>query len=119
APITPVPGAESSMLGAGNGRGDLLPVVDVQQLLEGERTVLPETQRGLIVHQPAGDVADTSDELFGQRSFQEGQQVDAAAFARGRYAHFVERAYRLADHTWGVFSPARLARTPEFRQAAA
>ena len=118
-PITPVPGAQSWMLGVGNVRGNLLPIVDLKQFLEGERTVLHETQRVLIVRQPDGDVAVTIDELFGQRSFQEGQQVDPAAFARGRYAHFVERAYRLADHTWGVFSLARLARTPEFRQAAA
>ena len=118
-PITPVPGAQSWMLGVGNVRGNLLPIVDLKQFLEGERTVLHETQRVLIVRQPDGDVAVTIDELFGQRSFQEGQQVDPAAFARGRYAHFVERAYRLADQTWGVFSLARLARTPEFRQAAA
>ena len=31
----------------------------------------------------------------------------------------VDRAYRLADHAWGIFSLDRLARTPEFRQAAA
>ena len=30
----------------------------------------------------------------------------------------VERAYRLDAHTWGIFSLDRLARTPEFRQAA-
>ena len=117
--VTPVPGAQPWMLGVANIRGNLLPIVDLKQFLEGERTVLHETQRVLIVRQPDGDVAVTIDELFGQRSFQEGQQVDPAAFARGRYAHFVERAYRLADHTWGVFSLARLARTPEFRQAAA
>ena len=29
------------------------------------------------------------------------------------------RAYRLGDHPWGVFSLSLLARTPEFRQAAA
>jgi twitching motility protein PilI len=39
--------------------------------------------------------------------------------AEGRYAHFIDRAYRLGDHPWGVFSLALLARTPEFRQAAA
>jgi twitching motility protein PilI len=39
--------------------------------------------------------------------------------ADGRYAHFVDRAYRMNDQDWGVFSLERLARTPEFRQAAA
>ena len=45
--------------------------------------------------------------------------MGAAPLADGRYANFVERAYRLGDHEWGVFSLDRLARTPEFRQAAA
>jgi hypothetical protein len=31
----------------------------------------------------------------------------------------IDRAYRINDQDWGVFSLERLARTPEFRQAAA
>ena len=118
-PITPVPGAQPWMLGVGNIRGNLLPIVDLRQFLEGERTVLHESQRVLIVRQPDGDVAVTIDELFGQRTFQDEQHVEPEALADGRYGHFVDRAYRVADQTWGVFSLNRLARTPEFRQAAA
>ena len=118
-PVTPVPGAHPWMLGVANVRGTLLPVVDLKQFLEGERTVLHESQRVLLVRQPDGDVAVTIDELYGQRSFHDEQQVDAAALSQGRYGHFIERAYRLAEQDWGVFSLARLARTPEFRQAAA
>ncbi|MDH5822204.1 chemotaxis protein CheW [Luteimonas sp. RD2P54] len=117
--ITPVPGAQSWMLGVANIRGNLLPIVDLKQFLEGERTVLHESQRVLIVRQPGGDVAVTIDELFGQRSFLEEQQMPAEPLATGRYAHFVDRAYRLGDIEWGIFSLDRLARTPEFRQAAA
>ena len=118
-PITPVPGAQAWMLGVGNIRGNLLPIVDLKQFLEGERTVLHEGQRVLVVRQPGGNVAVTIDELFGQRSFVEEQKIEAEPLADGRYANFVERAYRLGDHEWGVFSLDRLARTPEFRQAAA
>ena len=117
--VTPVPGAQPWMLGVANVRGNLLPIVDLKQFLEGERTVLHEGQRVLIVRQPGGDVAVTIDELFGQRSFVEEQQIDPAALAEGRYSHFIDRAYRLADIDWGIFSLDRLARTPEFRQAAA
>ena len=117
--LTPVPGSLPWMLGVANVRGTLLPVVDLKQFLEGERTVLHEGQRVLVVRQPGGDVAVTIDELFGQRSFVEGQGVDVAGVADGRYAHFVERAYRINAQDWGVFSLDRLARTPEFRQAAA
>ncbi|WP_101925157.1 MULTISPECIES: chemotaxis protein CheW [Luteimonas] len=118
-PITPVPGAQSWMLGVANVRGSLLPIVDLKQFLEGERTVLQESQRVLIVRQPGGDVAVTIDELFGQRSFLEEDEVSAERISDGRYAHFIDRAYQNADATWGVFSLDRLGRTPEFRQAAA
>ena len=122
--VTPVPGAQPWMLGVANVRGNLLPIVDLKQFLEGERTVLHEGQRVLIVRQPGGDVAVTIDELYGQRSFVDEQQIPAEALqeqalAEGRYANFVERGYRLGDHTWGIFSLQKLARTPEFRQATA
>lgn len=117
--LTHVPGALPWLLGIANIRGSLLPVVDLKQFLEGERTVLHERQRVLVVRQPGGDVAVTIDELYGQRSFVEAQAIDASALMDGRYAHFVDRAYRMNDQDWGVFSLERLSRTPEFRQAAA
>ena len=117
--LTSVPGSQPWMLGVANVRGTLLPVVDLKQFLEGERTVLHEGQRVLVVRQQGGDVAITIDEMYGQRSFIDAQGVDAAPVADGRYAHFVDRAYRINDQDWGVFSLERLARTPEFRQAAA
>lgn len=122
--VTPVPGAQPWMLGVANIRGNLLPIVDLKQFMEGERTVLHEGQRVMIVRQAGGDVAVTIDELFGQRSFVDEQQMPAqmlteSTLADGRYAHFVDRAYHLAEDAWGIFSLERLARTPEFRQAAA
>ena len=67
------------MLGVANIRGNLLPIVDLKQFLEGERTVLHEGQRVLIVRQPGGDVAVTIDELYGQRSFNDEQQIGRSA----------------------------------------
>jgi len=119
---TPVPGAQPWLLGLANVRGNLLPVVDLKYFLEGERTVLHEGQRMLLVRQPGGDVAVLIDELLGQRSFNESQldaeAVLATGLGEGRYSYFIDRAYRLGEHTWGVFSLDRLARTPEFRHAA-
>jgi twitching motility protein PilI len=71
-----------------------------------------------VLRQPGGDVAVTIDELYGQRSFMEDQEIDAEAMADGRYAGLIDRAYRTADDVWGVFSLDRLVRTPEFRHAA-
>jgi twitching motility protein PilI len=125
--VTHVPGAQPWMLGVANVRGNLLPIVDLKQFLEGERTVLHEGQRMLVVRQAGGDVAITVDELYGQRSFVEEQRIDTesaeakpgVALAEGRYAHLIERSYRIDTTTWGVLSLDRLSRTPEFRQAAA
>ena len=117
--VSHVPGSLPWMLGVANVRGTLLPVVDLKQFLEGERTVLHESQRVLVVRQPGGDVAVTIDELYGQRSFVDGQSTDVESVSEGRYAYFIDRAYRINDQDWGIFSLDRLARTPEFRQAAA
>ena len=134
--ITPVPGAQPWMLGVANVRGNLLPVVDFRQFLEGARSVLHEGhQKVIVLRQPGGDVAVTIDELYGQRVFLEEQRLDAQQLdpdsagddaaralalhlAEGRYGGFVDRVYRLQDELWGVFSFERLVRTPEFRQAA-
>lgn len=117
-PTTPVPGAQPWLLGIGNLRGNLFPVIDLKHFLEGERTVLHEGQRVLVVRQVGGDVALTIDELYGQRSFTEEQGIEPGSLAEGRYAHFVERAFHGDEHDWGVFALSLLARTPEFRQAA-
>ena len=118
-PVTPVPGAQPWLLGVGNLRGNLFPVVDLKNFLEGERTAPQEGQRVLIMRQSGGDVALVIDELYGQRSFEAPMQVPAGDIAQGRYAHFVERAFHDEGRDWGVFSLSLLSRTPEFRQAAA
>ncbi len=118
-PMTTVPGGESWLLGVANLRSTLLPVVDLKQYLEGERTVQHAATRALVVRQSGGNVAVLIDELLGQRNFNEGQVVAAVEPEGSGYALFVQRAYRAADNTiWGVFDMARLTRTPGFRQAA-
>jgi twitching motility protein PilI len=115
--ITHVPGAQQWMLGVANVRGTLLPVVDLKQFLEGERTVIHEAQRILVVRQTGGNVAVLIDELYGQRSFNDSQMIKTDD-EEGRYGYFVKQVYRVGDFDWGVFSMLMLTRTPEFRQAA-
>ncbi len=116
--ITPVPGAQPWMLGVANARSNLFPVVDLRLFLEGERTVVNEGQRALVIRQPGGNVAIVIDELFGQRVFNDSHRCPLENM-EGRYANFVVDAYRLGEITYGVFSMSTLTRTPEFRQAAA
>ena len=117
--LTRVPGAQPWLLGVGNLRGNLFPVIDLKYFMEGQFTSVSEGQRVLIVRQTGGDVALTIDELFGQRAFSLSQQVEPGVLAQGRFRYFVERAFHADGHDWGVFSLSNLTRTPEFRQAAA
>ena len=116
-PVTPVPGAQPWMLGVANVRGSLLPVVDLKQFLEGERTIVHDGQRVLVVRQTGGNVAVIIDELFGQRTFNDTHRAELDGENEGRYGQLVNQVYRLADTSWGVFSMQTLTRTPEFRQA--
>ena len=115
--VTPVPGAQPWMLGVANVRGNLLPVVDLKQFLEGERTLVHEGQRVLVVRQSGGNVAVIIDELFGQRTFNDTHRAEMDGENDGRYGQLVNQVYRLNDVSWGVFSMQTLTRTPEFRQA--
>ncbi len=115
---TPVPGSQPWLLGVSNVRGTLFPVVDLKQFLDGERTVVHETTRALVIKQPGGNVAVLIDELFGQRNFSDAQRVPLELDQGSRYAAFVTDAYTLGDTVWHAFDMARLVRTAEFRQAA-
>lgn len=119
-PMTTVPRAEPWLLGVANSRGNLLPIVDFKLFIFGERTLMHDGQRMLVVQQAGGMVAVVVDELFGQRFFNDSMRVDeASAFDEGRLGHFVSSAYSAFGKTWGVFDMDLLTRTPEFRQAAA
>ena len=102
--VTPVPGAQPWMLGVANVRGTLLPVVDLKQFLEGERTVVHDGQRMLVVRQAGGNVAVLIDELYGQRTFNDTHRAEMGGEDDGRYGHFVSQVYRLADTNWAVSS---------------
>lgn len=117
--LTPIPGGLPWLLGLANIRGSLIPVVDLRQFLQGERTVLHEGQQVMVVRQSGGDVAVTIDGLYGQRSFEQRQLAQTREFEKGHYARFIERVYRQDDQTWGVFNLEQLTRSQDFRQAAA
>jgi len=117
--LTLVPGTRTWLLGVANVRGNLVPLIDLKQYLEGERTLLSEASRVLLVRQSGGSVGLLIDEVLGQRSFSEEQRADAIGEEDEHYSRFVAEKYPLGDVVWGQFSMTALVRTPDFVQAAA
>jgi len=115
--LTPVPGTQAWLLGVANVRGNLVPVVDLSRFLFGERTLHTERSRLLVVRQGAGSVALLVDEVFGQRTVDEGQRREAGREDDPRLARFVDS--RVGEQQLAIFSMNRLVRAPDFRQAAA
>ena len=119
----PVPGAQPWMLGVANMRGNLLPMVDLKQFLEGERTVLHESQRVLIVRQPGGDVAVTHRRAVRPAQLQR-RTADRRDLSSERWPKAAMRISSTGPTAWptsrgGSSAWTALARTPEFQQAAA
>jgi twitching motility protein PilI len=117
--LTHVPGTRPWLLGVANVRGNLVPLIDLKQYLEGERTLLTEASRVLLVRQSGGSVGLLIDEVMGQRNFSQEQRAEAVGEEDDRYARFVAEKYQLGEVHWGLFSMAALVRTPDFAQASA
>ena len=117
--LTIVPGTRGWLLGVANVRGNLVPVIDLKQYLEGDRTQITDASRVLLVRQAGGSVGLLIDEVLGQRSFSEEQRAEAIGEDDERYGRFVGEKYPLGEMHWGQFSMATLVRSPDFVQAAA
>jgi twitching motility protein PilI len=117
--LTIVPGTRGWLMGVANVRGNLVPIIDLKQYLEGDRTQVTDSTRVLVVRQSGGSVGLLIDEVLGQRSFSEEQRADAVGEADERYHRFVGENLQLGDVLWGLFSMAALVRAAEFQQGSA
>ncbi|KAB2897991.1 MAG: chemotaxis protein CheW [Dokdonella sp.] len=117
--LTSVPGAKAWLLGIANVRGNLVPVVDLRDLVSGVRSQASDSTRVLIVRQVGGNVGLLVDEVLGQRSFSEEQLAASVGEEDAQFGHFVGESVQLGDVQWGLFSMAALVRSPQFQQAAA
>ncbi|HJU40295.1 MAG TPA: chemotaxis protein CheW [Tahibacter sp.] len=118
-PLTVVPGTRPWLLGVANVRGNLVPVIDLRNFIEGERSQATDGTRVLVIRQHGGSVGLMVDEVLGQRNFSDEQRAEAEDESDQRYGRFVPERYQLGEVLWGLFSMAALVRTPEFLQAAA
>ena len=117
-PLTPVPGTQTWLLGIANVRGNLVAVVDLKRFLFDERTHPTDRCRVLLVRQHGGHVGLLVDEVIGQRSVLDEHRDVAEGEGDERVARFVELNVTVGEQRFGLFSMSRLARAPDFLQAA-
>jgi twitching motility protein PilI len=117
--LTNVPGTKAWMLGIANVRGNLMPIVHLRGLLEGEIYKHVDTARVLSVKQAGGSVGLIVDEVLGQRSFVDENKQESKTYLDSPINNHLAHEYVAGTMSWGVFSMASLIKEPEFLQAAA
>lgn len=117
-PLTVVPGTQPWLLGIANVRGNLVPVVDLGFFLFDTRTRMGDRCRLLVMRQQGSTVGLLVDEIIGQRNLGDEQRGSAEVEGDERLKRFVEEVVTLDGRRIGLFSMSRLARAPDFLQAA-
>lgn len=118
AAITRVPGAKPWVKGLANVRGQLLPMIDLRQLLGSGLTAASRNARVVVVNHreiPAGLLVD---EVLGFRRFAEREFDAEPPPTVIRCDSFLAGAFRRGGEIWPVLSLKTLVESQQFMQAA-
>lgn len=115
--ITRVPGTRDWMLGLANVRGELLPVVDLQQFLGSAPVVNDDRCRVLVIRNRGASTGLLVSSVMGMRHLPVDRQIPDAEF-EGVLGQYVYDVFGLEDGVWPVFSMAALANDERFLSAA-
>ncbi len=115
--VTPVPGTQSWMLGLANVRGELLPVVDLQQFVGGDPTPIDDRCRILVIRNRGNSTGLLVPVVLGMRHMPVEQRRDNQDI-EGRLGRYIYDLFEVDGRTWRVFSMAALANDEKFLSAA-
>lgn len=113
-----IPGVMHWVTGLANIRGNLMPVLDMNDFLYGKATEIRKQSRILIINKKGLIAALLVDEVYGLRRFKadEHQQVvkpDAGSIGEYLAGNFVDQVRR-----WDVFSVEKLVKAEKFLRVA-
>ena len=113
-----IPGVMHWVTGLANIRGNLMPVLDMNDFLYGKATEIRKESRILIINKKGLIAALLVDEVYGLRRFKsdEHQQVvkpDAGSIGEYLAGNFVDQVRR-----WDVFSVEKLVKAEKFLRVA-
>ena len=117
---TKIPGIASWVLGLGNIRGNLIPVIDLKSFLFNKPTKITAHTRMVVIQQVGGQVGLVVDEVFGQKHFNKNQLVkDNKSKNKKNPFKYSTIAYLEDDKVWNVLDDEMLINDPAFQNAAA
>lgn len=114
--LTPVPGTRDWLLGMANIRGNLLPIIDLQQFLGGSPVVLGRRSRVLVINHQGLYAGLLVGDVQGMRHFLDQQHTTVPVLS-DNIRQFVQGAYDYQGTIRPVFSMNLLAENTEFRVA--
>lgn len=118
-PCAPVPRTKSWLKGIANVRGHLLPIIDLNVYLGGEKTPSLRASRILVLRHGMLSVGILVDEVLGQRHFLDEDRCPLPTLESGGVMDYVRPfAYRKDRDVWLVFDARKLLVEPEFMHAA-
>lgn len=113
-----VPGAKSWVKGIANVRGTLLPVINLQDCLEGKPTKIESRTRLIVINQ-AGIIAGlVVDEVLGIKHFPEQSKDTDQPCQHAWLAPFANGLFYEEAQMWVVFDMQALAKDDKFLKAA-
>lgn len=114
---TKIPGISKWVLGLGNIRGNLLPIIDLKSFLFNQPIKITAHTRMVIIQQIVGHVGLVVDEVFGQKHFLSKQKVRNKKEESG--LKYSELAYKDKGIIWNILQDDMLINDPLFQNAAA
>jgi len=114
--VTRVPGTQAWLLGMANIRGNLLPIIDLQQCLGGAPVVIGRRSRVLVINHQGIYAGLLVGDVQGMRHFLDEQRTGVPALPE-HIRQFVQGAYEAEGAARPVFSLNLLAENTEFRVA--
>lgn len=115
---TKIPGISSWVLGLGNIRGNLIPVIDMKSYLFHKPTKTTAHTRMVVINQVGGQVGLVVDEVFGQKHFTSEQIRKTPEDNESAYK-YVEKTYQDEEELWNVLDVEKLVNDPAFQNASA
>ncbi len=116
---TKIPGIAPWVLGLGNIRGNLIPIIDLKSYLFNKPTKITGHTRMVVIQQIGGQAGLVVDEVFGQKHFARSQTIDPSELSQSEALKYTKTTYKEGDSVWHVLEDELLINDPSFQNAAA